>query len=88
MRTIYCTVRVTLAVANWLVAHPLPAGITLNLNTPHLPYDQLKGWRWVPLAQRLYDHVDYEYVAEQVGADHLSVQGPRLTPPRRSPLTC
>jgi len=70
--------RVSLAVGDWLVAHRLPDGITLNLNTPDLPYDQLKGWRWVPLAQRLYDRVGYELVTAPHGqefyfmADHLA----------------
>lgn len=35
--------RLAARVAEWAVAHPLPAGVIYNLNVPALPYAQIRG---------------------------------------------
>lgn len=52
--------RMTLKVAEWAVDHPLPWGVIYNLNTPCLPYDEIKGIKYTSLAPCLYSSNGYE----------------------------
>ena len=51
--------RVSVRVAEWMPAHPLPLGALYNLNVPALPYEQLKGVAAARLAPVFLDAPDY-----------------------------
>ena len=59
-------VRLAVKVAEWAVAHPLPAGVIYNLNVPERPYDEIRGLVPAKLAPVFLGTPMYERVGENL----------------------
>jgi len=70
--------RMTLKVAAWMLAHPLPWGVIYNLNTPNLPFEEIKGIKYTSLAPRLYESFGYERRVTPFGRDYYWIDDRRI----------
>lgn len=59
--------RLTVRVAEWMPAHPLPRGAIYSLNVPALPYEQLRGLEAATLSPVFLEAAEYD-VSEDGGA--------------------
>jgi 5'-nucleotidase len=66
--------RYTLKIALWTAENPPPNGVIYNLNVPNLPYDEIKGPRWAPLAGRLYATEGYELRTAPLKYDYYLIK--------------
>lgn len=77
--------KLTVKVAEWMAAHPLPRGCVYNLNIPGLPYEELKGVRAANIGPTYMDSPNYvasELDGETVyryahGTDSVEVTDPK-----------
>lgn len=59
--------RLSVRVAEWMEAHPLPRGALYSLNVPPLPYEQIRGLRAARLSPVYLETAEYEVTADAEG---------------------
>ena len=61
--------RLSVRVAEWMEAHPLPRGALYSLNVPPLPYDRIRGLRAARLSPVFLETAEYDVTRD--GSDLL-----------------
>ena len=67
--------RLSVRVAEWVAQHPLPLGAIYNLNTPPLPYAEIRGLVPATLAPIYLDTPNYEPFTDAEGPGYRFLNG-------------